>query len=156
MDYREILTETVSFIPPARALEALTTEDAERTVPGAPHSIAQIVAHMTFWQELFAARCEGVAAPMPGAAALGWPDVAAGSWPVLRDRFLAGLDRALAAGKTPDRAISPAIEFPPLAHFTVGDALVHIGQHNAHHLGQIILLRQLMGLWPPPSGAYTW
>ena len=123
---------------------------------GAPHSIAQIVAHMTFWQELFAARCEGVAEAMPATAASGWPDVAAGSWPAQRDRFLAGLDRVLAAGKTPDRAISPAIEFPPLAHFTIGDALVHIGQHNAHHLGQIILLRQLMGLWPPPSGAYTW
>jgi hypothetical protein len=28
--------------------------------------------------------------------------------------------------------------------------------HNAHHLGQIILLRQLFGAWPPPSGRFTW
>jgi hypothetical protein len=35
-------------------------------------------------------------------------------------------------------------------------ALVHVANHNAHHLGQIVLLRQLMGRWPPPSGSWTW
>ena len=55
-----------------------------------------------------------------------------------------------------DQLITPAIEFPPLAHYTVGTALVHIAQHNSHHLGQVILLRQLMALWPPPAGSWTW
>ncbi len=52
--------------------------------------------------------------------------------------------------------IAPPIEFPPLANFTIRDALVHMASHNAHHLGQVIILRQIMGLWPPPSGSYTW
>ena len=50
----------------------------------------------------------------------------------------------------------PPIQFPPIAHFTRRDALVHIANHNAHHLGQVIVLRQMMGQWPPPSGGWTW
>jgi uncharacterized damage-inducible protein DinB len=52
--------------------------------------------------------------------------------------------------------VTPAIEFPPLAHHTVREALVHVAMHNAHHLGQVITLRQLLGAWPPPAGSYTW
>ncbi len=52
--------------------------------------------------------------------------------------------------------VSPAIEFPPLAHYTIGDALVHVATHNSHHLGQVVLLRQLHGAWPPPAGSWTW
>ena len=43
-----------------------------------------------------------------------------------------------------------------LARYTVGDALAHLAQHNSHHLGQVILLRQLMTPWPPPTGSWTW
>jgi len=28
--------------------------------------------------------------------------------------------------------------------------------HNSHHLGQIITMRRLLGLWPPPGGTITW
>jgi hypothetical protein len=34
--------------------------------------------------------------------------------------------------------------------------LLSAALHNTHHLGQIITLRQLMGVWPPPSGTITW
>jgi hypothetical protein len=30
------------------------------------------------------------------------------------------------------------------------------GHRPACQLGQIITMRQLMGLWPPPSGTITW
>jgi len=52
--------------------------------------------------------------------------------------------------------LTPAIEFPSLAHYSRRDVLVHVATHNAHHLGQVILLRQLLGVWPPPSGSWTW
>jgi uncharacterized damage-inducible protein DinB len=62
-------------------------------------------------------------------------------------------------GDNPDRLdapIAPAIEYPPLARHTVREALVHVSTHNAHHLGQVITLRQILGTWPPPSGSFTW
>ncbi len=159
MDVRELLIETLAHIPPAGALEHLTTDEAERRVPGANHSIAEVVAHMNFWASWFCDRCEGAAAPMVTSAATGWPQVAPGTWSELHRQFLSTLERAAALGAEPSRLaapIAPTIEFPPLANFTIRDALVHMATHNAHHLGQVIILRQVMGLWPPPSGSYTW
>jgi uncharacterized damage-inducible protein DinB len=97
-----------------------------------------------------------VAEPLAAPAARGWPAVASGSWPDVRDRFAAGLTRAASLADRRDQTVSPAIEFGPLGSYTVGDALVHVAQHNSHHLGQVILLRQLMERWPPPSGSWTW
>ena len=155
MNPRELLIDTYPHIPPPRALENLTPEDAERRLPGATHTVAEIVAHMAFWQEWFCNRCAGIAEPMVQRAADGWPVVAAGSWPSVQARFVAGLERAVSL-ENRDQPVAPPIEFPPLAKYSVRDAQVHIAQHNAHHLGQVILLRQMMGLWPPPSGGWTW
>ena len=155
MNSRDFLIDTHAHIPPAQALEGLSPEDAERRVTGAPHSIAEIVAHLDFWQGWFRRRCEGIDEPPAAPAAVGWP--APDSWPRLRERFLSGVEEVAALGASgQDRPLSPPIQFPPLARYTVGDALVHVASHNAHHLGQIILLRQILGRWPPPSGSFTW
>ena len=156
MNARELLIETFPHIPPARALEALSPEDAARPVTGANHSIAELVAHMSFWQDWFVGRCTGVPTPMVSSAAHGWPAVDPGDWASIEERFVSGLERAAGLGDRLEQLVSPAIEFPPLSHYTVRDALVHVAQHNAHHLGQIILLRQMLGAWPPPSGSWTW
>lgn len=50
----------------------------------------------------------------------------------------------------------PAIEAPGLGHYTIADALTHLAIHNAHHLGQIVTIRQILGVWPPPDGSWTW
>ena len=160
MNARELLTEPVEYLPPARALEGLPPALADRRMEGTAHSIAEIVAHMTFWQQWFARRVAGVAAPMVQRAADGWPDVAPGQWAAVHQRFLDGLSGLIAwsdaAGEGLDAPLTPAIEFPPLAHYSRRDALVHVATHNAHHLGQVILLRQLLGAWPPPGGSWTW
>jgi uncharacterized damage-inducible protein DinB len=158
MDPRALLADTTPYLSPRLVLDGLSPDLAERRVAGAPHTVADIVAHMTFWQEWFRRRCEGTAGPMPASAALGWVAPAAGGWETVRARFLEGLERLVELGTAadPGRRIDPPIEFPPLGHYTVGDVLVHVGAHNAHHLGQVVLLRQLLGAWPPPAGSWTW
>jgi len=126
MNERELLTDTTPFMPPVRILEGLSAADAERRAEGAPH------------------------------AAEGWPAIEPGSWDSLRERFLVQLERLAAPGPDRQRALDPPLEYPPLAHYTIADTLVHVAMHNAHHLGQVVLLRQQMGLWPPPAGSYTW
>jgi uncharacterized damage-inducible protein DinB len=155
---RHELIETAAFLPPARALERLDAKDAERRLAGAPHSIAEIVSHMTHWQEWFALRIEGKGDPPVARAAEGWSAVSPGSWNELNRRFLCGLERVAKLGECEDdaRRISPPLEFPIVAHYTVADAIHHVAQHNAHHLGQVVLMRQLMGEWPPPSGGSNW
>lgn len=156
---RELLTDTIAYMPPAQVLNQLTPEDAERRLEGTSHSIAEIVAHLEFWMNWFCQRCEGRNEPMVGTAAQGWPAVPPGTWPELHRRFFDTLERLVALGEDRERRdapLSPPIEVPPLAAYTTRDALVHVATHTSHHLGQVIVLRQLMGRWPPPGGSYTW
>jgi len=157
MSPRELLIETTPSIAPARALEALSSEQADRR-QGTLHTIAEIVSHLAFWQDWFRGRCEGALEPMPASAALGWKAPPDGTWPDVRRHFLDGLERIASLGEREDpaRVLAPPLEFPPLAGYTIGDVLVHVANHNAHHLGQVIVLRQLLGAWPPPSGSWTW
>ena len=154
MDARELFIDIFAHISPARAIEGLTQEQATRRPNGVAHSIADLVAHMTFWQNWFCDRCDGIAAPLAAHAPEGWPSP--GPWADAHAAFTRGVDRAVALGRRADQSITPPIEFPPLAHYTVRDALVHMAQHNSHHTGQVIVLRQIMAIWPPPSGGLTW
>ena len=158
MDVRHLLVETHTHLPPAATLAGLSPADAARHVGGVPHSIAEIVAHMAFWQEWFRRRAEGEAAPIVVSAALGWPGVAEEAWPEVRDDFVDGLERLARVVEQldPDAPLQPAFELPMLAGYTARDVWEHVGQHNAHHLGQVVILRQFLGLWPPPAGSYTW
>src|ERR1700754_3376222 len=118
MDARELLIDTLAYIPPAKALDQLTPDQAERRIAGANHSIAELVAHVTFWATWFCDRCEGTRAPMATSAAAGWPAVASGSWPELHREFLDVLERAARLGDDPARLalpITPPIELPPLS-----------------------------------------
>jgi uncharacterized damage-inducible protein DinB len=155
MRARDLLADNHAHISALSVLDALTAADADARIAHAPHSIAEIVAHMTFWQEWFCGRCDGSADPLPSSAAIGWP--APEPWDTVRARFAAALERAVALGDgDPARPVSPPIEYPPLAAYVVRDAIEHMAAHNSHHLGQVILLRQMLGAWPPPSGSYTW
>jgi uncharacterized damage-inducible protein DinB len=158
MPPREFLIDTTAYLAPAHVLDGLSPADADRRVDGAPHTIAEVVAHLAFWQAWFLGRCEGTGVAMPATAAAGWVPPAPGTWTAVRSAFLDGLERVVAVAATTDaaRPLTPPLEFPPLARYTVGDVLVHVATHNAHHLGQVVLLRQLLGCWPPPAGSWTW
>ncbi len=155
----ELIRDTFAYIQPATTISDLEADDAVRRVDGLSHSVADLVAHLAFWQDWFLARCAGKDVPMAASAADGWPATSAEEWPAIRDRFIRGLDEAVALSAQSsrlDEPVTPAIEFPPLAATTIRGALMHIAVHNAHHLGQVVTLRQLMGRWPPPSGSWTW
>jgi len=159
MDATELLISPIAHMPPRRALDGLSSEQSGMRVPGASHSIVEIVAHIVFWQSWFLDRCDGVATPPAAKASLGWPTATAAEWDSLRERFLQGLDRALKIAVEESagvRRVHPPIEMPPLADYTVADAITHVAIHNAHHLGQIVTLRQIIGAWPPPEGSWTW
>jgi uncharacterized damage-inducible protein DinB len=158
MHIRELLIDTTTHVPPARAIENLSAKEAMQRLSGASHSIAEILAHMVSWQEWFQRRCEGVGEPIPQKAVEGWPDVQSNTWPTLQSRFVVGLDAfvKMAESSDLDQKIAPALEALPLAHMTKRDAIIHVANHNAHHLGQIIIIRQMLGLWPPPSRGFTW
>lgn len=132
-----------------RALEGLGAEDAGRAPPGLPHSVAQIVAHVAFWQDFVLDAAGGGAPVRPEHAAGGWPEP--GDWETLRVRLLAGQGRLRSLARDPAFPASPTREGHPWAAL-----LANYAGHGLYHLGQVVTIRQALALWPPPSGGDTW
>lgn len=145
-----LLDQGDAFVPPARALDALSAELACRRVEGAPHSIAEVVAHLHFWQSFSLALGRGERPTLPEHAAEGWPSVEPDDWETVRQAFLGGLAEAKRVAREEDlaRLVGP--------RRTLGYELTVVVMHNAVHLGQVILLRRMLGAWPPPGGGETW
>lgn len=149
--------------PASHILENLSEELSHRRVAGAPHTIYDEVWHMAFWQQVTLEWIAGVETPCPEHAAQGFPsdaDTARESFPELCHRFLEGAAKAAAAADDPE-GIDKPIQCPspagkPTRTMSVREQLESLAAHNAYHLGRVVLLRQMLGSWPPPSGGFTW
>jgi hypothetical protein len=150
------------FLTPERLLGDLTAEQASATPPDSPYSIARIVAHLFFWQKRVLDKLQGLDPPYPAHEADGWPESDASEWPDLMLRFLGDLQAAQDWALQDidlDRPypMSGASSGASDPEMTSGYALLRgIGLHNAYHLGQIALLRQMQKLWPPAGGDESW
>jgi hypothetical protein len=145
-----LLSEGSAFVPPSRALDGLSADLACRRVEGSPHTIAEIVAHLRFWQSYTRALARGEHPALPAHAAGGWPAVGEGDWDVLHHSFLEGLTELRRVAREED------LSRPVRGNETLGYELTLHVVHNAVHLGQVILLRRMLGAWPPPGGGDTW
>ncbi|MBN1934903.1 MAG: DinB family protein [Anaerolineae bacterium] len=143
-----------AFMGYARALSGLSDVQARVLIEGSPHSAADILGHLNFWQAWALDKIAGKTIPVPEHAEGGWPKIGEGEWENLVETFLAGLEACKALAK--DEAKLGEAFFWGKHEMTVGNALLSTAVHNAHHLGQIILLRRIMGAWPPEGGMYTW
>jgi uncharacterized damage-inducible protein DinB len=147
-------------LEPGAILDGLTADQAHAKPRGLPHSIAEIVAHICYWQEWFT-NCAVVGfTGIAKHAVDGWPPVAPTGWDALRTRYLDAVAEAerIAAESVSlgDAVLPPGVDIPILAHESRGAGLLHAAVHSSHHLGQIITIRQLLGLWPPAAGTLAW
>ena len=155
-----LLTEGAGFHGPAVVLEGLTPEQAYAKPLGLPHSIAEIVAHMCYWQDWFNNCAERGFTGIPEHAEIGWPRVGADGWDAARDAYFKSIEesqRIVATSQSlGERLLPEGVELPVLEKDSNGSGILHAIVHNGHHLGQIITIRQLLGAWPPPAGPLTW
>lgn len=149
--------------PPSHIVENLTEEQAHARVAGSPHSIYDEVWHAAYWQEVMLGRVHGRGTPSPEHNAMSFPDeaaVRAETWTDLCRRFLSGAEEAAAIADGDAEKLDSVVLCPspsnPTRSMTVREQLESFAAHNAYHLGRVVLLRQLMGSWPPPSGGLTW
>jgi len=146
--------------PPAHVLEAVDDAMAQRRYPGAPHSIYEEVWHLAFWQDLSLDWIDGKATPYPEHAAAGFPTSTDESWAEVRERFLHGVQRAVEVAGDAARMDASVVCLSrnpePPRTMSVREQIEGVAAHNAYHLGRVVLLRQLSGAWPPPSGGDTW
>ncbi len=119
----------------------------------APHSVYQLLNHMLYWQEWVVKWLDGERPPIPKHASGGWPgDTGPASreeWERTVRRFRNGLEDLTRRSRQADLFAKGGTKSPL-------EMLHTIASHDSYHAGQVVLLRQVLGAWPPPSGGLTW
>jgi hypothetical protein len=139
---QNLLQGTDEFTAPGRILAGLSGEQACQGALGSPHSIATLLGHMLCWQEWLLGFVRDAEFPEPSAEQ-NFPAVTPQQWPGLVQRFLDTLNEVEALA-TPENCARELVK-----ERSLGYALASQASHNAYHLGQIVLLRRILGLWPP-------
>jgi uncharacterized damage-inducible protein DinB len=120
---------------------------------GVPHSLFQLLNHMNYWQDWAVKWLDGKKPPIPKHASGSWPGspgpASPEEWERAVQHFRSGLDEL-------DRRAREADLFSKRGEKTRLEMLHTIASHNSYHAGQVVLLRQMLGTWPPPSGGLTW
>lgn len=123
-----------AFREVSQILSGLTFRTATRSLPGAAHTIYDLLWHAELSQRLLE-HASGGSVDWQAVEAWWPPEVSEEEWArVLRD-FQVGLAQAqLLAADPSERA---------------RDALTDLATHSAYHLGQVVQLRRLLGDWNP-------
>jgi uncharacterized damage-inducible protein DinB len=120
---------------------------------GVSHSIFQLLNHMIYWNQWVVNWLAGQKPPVPKHAQGGWPGKtaprSAAEWREALCQFGRGLGRITTAAEKTDLLAKRGTKTPL-------EMLQAIASHNSYHLGQVVVLRQRLGAWPPPSGGLTW
>ncbi len=147
---RQLITGN-DFEPPERMLADLTPEQATAVPEGFPYSIADQVGHMLFWQKRWLGRIYERTLERKRGKLGEWRAVSLEEWDTVRSAFLAGLHEAEVTAQDESE-----LERRLWNGDTVDEILLMLALHNAYHLGQIALLRQMLKLWPPRGGTDSW
>lgn len=147
------LTGADAHVDAARVLEDLDWRLAGERPEGAPHSIFQLVHHIVYWQEWAAAWLDGTKPKPPERAALSWPGT---QGPTSRREWERTTRRLERARRALESRAHKADLWSRHGRWSAVELLLVIGSHTSYHVGQITLLRQALGAWPPPSGGLTW
>jgi len=137
------------FACAAHVLDGLTGDIATYRPLGLSFSIAEIVAHLL---ENARYNLQLIGHPDPTQCqppSSDWPIVRAENWDTLRQDYLNVLVELKQVAHTPallEQVVFPATDDEP--GWTVGYKLTcSVAKHAAYHMGQIILLRRLLGVW---------
>lgn len=153
------LTGDSAAAPASHILEGLTDEIVRRTIPGAPHTIYQEVFHLGFWLQIELDWMRGIETPYPANTSIPF-ETNDESWEVVRDRFFRLSEEAAVIARDEahleDEIRCTSRPGNPVRVMTVRDQLISAAAHNSYHLGRIVVLRQMMDLWPPKSGGFSW
>jgi uncharacterized damage-inducible protein DinB len=159
-ELQQALVGDSAAAPPSHILEGLASDLAHRAIEGAPHTIYQELWHIAFWQQITLDWVNGIETPFPAHPSDGFPANRSEPWDQLCRRFLFGSQQAAdVAGD--EKRLEQSVRCPsrpgnPVRLMSVREQLESLAAHNAYHFGRIVLLRQLCGAWPPPSGGFSW
>ncbi|MGA7523871.1 MAG: DinB family protein [Acidobacteriaceae bacterium] len=131
------------FVPLNVAVAGLTAEQAKWTPPGGGHSVGQLAYHIWYWDNRSLEKFKGEKpAPYDGNNNETFTDFNAAQWSDLQKK----LDQVMTEWES---AVANADEATLEKNASL---IAHIGTHNAYHIGQILYVRKLEGVWDPSKG----
>jgi uncharacterized damage-inducible protein DinB len=139
-----------THIHPLKALEGVTAADARSEPAAGVHSIWANLYHMLFWHKLILQTIHDPKVDWKAAQGKDWPPTTKlddTEWNQLLDTFHKSLEEAKETLQREDLT-KPIPSFPDTP---IAQLMLVLAQHNSYHLGQIVVARQLLGIWPPPK-----
>jgi uncharacterized damage-inducible protein DinB len=131
------------FVPANTAVAGLTPAQASWTDKSGNHSVGQLANHLVFWDRESLAKFKGeTPAKFDGNNDETFNDFDAKSW----DATVKQLDQVMTDWEK-------AVEAADDAKIALwASTIAHIGAHNAYHIGQMVYVRKLQGVWNPDNG----
>ncbi len=131
------------FVPIDVAVEGLTPEQAKWTDGSGNHSVGQLAEHLLFWNARQLAQFRGEKpAAYSGKNDETFNNFDARSW----KETVRKLDQVM---KDLEQAVEAADDAKLQKQ---ASTIAHIGAHNAYHVGQMVFVRKLHGVWNPEKG----
>ena len=137
---RETHNEKNWFVSGKEAMASLTPEQAAWT-DGKNHSVGQLVQHLVFWNSQMLSQFKGVKPPKAPEN-----DETFKFDPKNWDSVVKQYDDVMTQLEKVVESASEA----EVAKMAPGAA--RIAQHNAYHLGEIVMVRKAQGVWNPDTG----
>jgi len=131
------------FVPANTAVAGLTPAQASWTDKSGNHSVGQLANHLVFWDRESLARFKGEKpAKFDGNNDETFNDFDAKSW----DQTVKQLDQVMTEWEQ-------AVESADDAKIALwASRIAHVGTHNAYHIGQMVYVRKLQGVWDADKG----
>jgi uncharacterized damage-inducible protein DinB len=131
------------FVPASIAVQGLTAEQAKWSPGNGNHSVGQLAYHLWFWNTTELAHFKGEKPPaFSGNNDDTFNNFNAGQWEDLQKKLnqvMTDWEKAVEACDDQKLAENASL-------------IAHVGAHNAYHIGQIIYVRKLQGVWDPTKG----
>jgi uncharacterized damage-inducible protein DinB len=160
----ELLRGKGAHVDPLACVEDISAELAARQVNGFPHSIGQLVFHMNYWMDYELRRMRRETPKYPEHNAESFPAAPSPAdveeWERLKKNLARFLQEFAVLAKSPPDKLQRQVEMvqerdAKLAG-TVEAVLWQTVSHNSYHVGQIAMLRRMLGAWPPLGGGDSW
>src|SRR6201991_3845581 len=151
MTLKEVLLEQLRsthnkaewFVPANTAVAGLTPAQASWTDKSGNHSVGQLANHLVFWDRESLAKFKGEKpAKFDGNNDETFNSFDEKSWAAT----VTQLDAVMTEWEK-------AVEAADDAKISLWSSrIAHVGTHNAYHIGQMIYVRKLQGVWDPARG----
>jgi uncharacterized damage-inducible protein DinB len=133
------------FVPAKVAVAGLTAEQAKWSPGKGQHSVGQLAYHLWFWDSRALADFKGEKNP----AFSGNNDETFDKFdPAQWDDLVKKLDQVMSDW---EKAVESADDKKLADNASL---IAHIGAHNAYHIGQILYVRKLQGVWDASKGVH--